>query len=169
VFINNYESEHYHMILNNLSNMGIRYKEREKTLEVLPSKLIATRKKFKAQPWPGFPTVLMSPFIVLATQTQGTVLCHDWMYEWRMFFVDDLISMGANIFIADPHRVIVSGPTRLISDRLFCKDIRAGISVILAAMVAEGTSTIENVEVVNRGYEDIENRLKSLGASITKQ
>lgn len=169
VFINNYESEHYHMILNNLSNMGIRYKEREKTLEVLPSKLIATRKKFKAQPWPGFPTDLMSPFIVLATQTQGTVLCHDWMYEWRMFFVDDLISMGANIFIADPHRVIVSGPTRLISDRLFCKDIRAGISVILAAMVAEGTSTIENVEVVNRGYEDIENRLKSLGASITKQ
>ena len=111
----------------------------------------------------------MSPFIVLATQTEGTVLCHDWMYEWRMFFVDDLIGMGANIFIADPHRVIVSGPTKLMADRLFCKDIRAGISVILAALVAEGTSTIENVEVVDRGYEDIENRLKSLGASITKQ
>jgi len=63
----------------------------------------------------------MSPFIVLATQTEGTVLCHDWMYEWRMFFVDDLISMGAKIFIADPHRVIVSGKTPLMSDRLFCK------------------------------------------------
>ena len=77
--------------------------------------------------------------------------------------------MGANILIADPHRVIVSGPTKLMADRLFCKDIRAGISVILAAMVAEGTSIIENVEVVDRGYQDIENRLKNLGVSIKKQ
>ena len=110
----------------------------------------------------------MSPFIVLATQTEGTVLCHDWMYEWRMFFVDDLISMGANIFIADPHRVIVSGPTPLMSDRLFCKDIRAGISVILAALAANGRSEIENIEVVNRGYENIERRLNALGAEIIK-
>ena len=80
--------------------------------------------------------------------------------------MDDLISMGANIFIADPHRVIVSGPTRLMSDRLFCKDIRAGISVILAALVADGRSEIENIEVVQRGYEKIDERLKSLGAEI---
>jgi len=84
------------------------------------------------------------------------------------FFVDDLISMGANIFIADPHRVIISGQTPLMSDRLFCKDIRAGISVILAALCANGRSEIENVEVVNRGYEDIENRFRSLGAEISK-
>ena len=149
--------------------MGVKYQIEKDSLIVLPSNLKANRRKFQTRPWPGFPTDLMSPFIVLATQTEGTVLCHDWMYEWRMFFVDDLIGMGANIFIADPHRVIVSGPTKLMADRLFCKDIRAGISVILAALVAEGTSTIENVEVVDRGYEDIENRLKSLGASITKQ
>ena len=110
----------------------------------------------------------MSPFIVLATQTEGTVLCHDWMYEWRMFFVDDLIGMGANIFIADPHRVIISGPTKLMADRLFCKDIRAGISVILAAMTASGTSEINNVENVERGYENIEQRLKLLGADIKR-
>jgi UDP-N-acetylglucosamine 1-carboxyvinyltransferase len=167
--INNFEQENYHMILNYLSNMGVKYEIEKNSLIVLPSNLKANRRKFQTRPWPGFPTDLMSPFIVLATQTEGTVLCHDWMYEWRMFFVDDLIGMGANIFIADPHRVIVSGPTKLMADRLFCKDIRAGISVILAALVAEGTSTIENVEVVDRGYEDIENRLKSLGASITKQ
>ncbi|MEK7536222.1 MAG: UDP-N-acetylglucosamine 1-carboxyvinyltransferase [Patescibacteria group bacterium] len=167
--INNFEPENYHMILNYLSNMGVKYQIEKDSLIVLPSNLKANRRKFQTRPWPGFPTDLMSPFIVLATQTEGTVLCHDWMYEWRMFFVDDLIGMGANIFIADPHRVIVSGPTKLMADRLFCKDIRAGISVILAALVAEGTSTIENVEVVDRGYEDIENRLKSLGASITKQ
>lgn len=167
--INNFESENYHMILNYLENMGVKYRIEGKSLIVLPSDLKVNRRKFQTRPWPGFPTDLMSPFIVLATQTKGTVLCHDWMYEWRMFFVDDLIGMGANIFIADPHRVIVSGPTKLMADRLFCKDIRAGISVILAALIAEGTSVIENVEIVDRGYENIENRLKSLGASIKKQ
>ncbi len=167
ILIEDFMPEHYKMTLINLANMGVKFKAGKNTLEVFPSKLAAVRKKFKAQPWPGFPTDLMSPFIVLATQTEGTVLCHDWMYEWRMFFVDDLISMGANIFIADPHRVVVSGPTRLLSDRLFCKDIRAGISVILAALVADGRSEIENIEVVRRGYENVENRFRSLGAEIT--
>lgn len=164
--IEGFVPENYHMILSYLENMGIQFKTGKNSLTVLPSDLVAVRRKFQTRPWPGFPTDLMSPFIVLATQTKGTVLCHDWMYEWRMFFVDDLISMGANIFIADPHRVIVSGPTPLMSDRLFCKDIRAGISVILAALVANGRSEIENVEVVERGYEDIEGRLKALGAEI---
>jgi UDP-N-acetylglucosamine 1-carboxyvinyltransferase len=168
IVIEDFIPEHNKMALINIGDMGVKFKQTGNSLEVFPSKLVATKKKFKAQPWPGFPTDLMSPFIVLATQTEGTVLCHDWMYEWRMFFVDDLISMGANIFIADPHRVIISGPTPLVSDRLFCKDIRAGISVILAALAANGRSEIENVEVVGRGYEDIENRLRSLGAEITR-
>ena len=168
VMIEDFIPEHNQMALINLANMGVNFKESKNSLEVFPSELVASRKRFKAQPWPGFPTDLMSPFIVLATQTSGTVLCHDWMYEWRMFFVDDLISMGANIFIADPHRVIVSGPTPLMSDRLFCKDIRAGISVILAALTANGRSEIENIEVVERGYEDIENRFRSLGAEISR-
>jgi UDP-N-acetylglucosamine 1-carboxyvinyltransferase len=165
--IKDFVPEHYHMILSYLGNMGVNFEAGKETLKVMPSNLVAVRRKFQTRPWPGFPTDLMSPFIVLATQTKGTVLCHDWMYEWRMFFVDDLISMGANIFIADPHRVIISGPTPLMSDRLFCKDIRAGISVILAALCANGRSEIENIEVVKRGYENIENRLRSLGAEIT--
>jgi UDP-N-acetylglucosamine 1-carboxyvinyltransferase len=166
--ITNYLPEHHKMALVNLANMGVNYKLGKDYIEVFPSKLKAMKKKIKAQPWPGFPTDLMSPFIVLATQTEGTVLCHDWMYEWRMFFVDDLIGMGANIFIADPHRVIISGPTELMADRLFCKDIRAGISVILAAMVAKGTSEINNIETVERGYENIEARLQGLGADIKR-
>jgi UDP-N-acetylglucosamine 1-carboxyvinyltransferase len=167
VEIEDFKAKECPMILNYLSYMGVNFKANKDSLTVLPSKLVSTRGKFQTRPWPGFPTDLMSPFIVLATQTQGTVVCHDWMYEWRMFFVDDLISMGAKIFIADPHRVIVSGPTPLLSDRLFCKDIRAGISVILAALVADGRSEIENVEVVARGYEKIDERLRSLGAEIT--
>ena len=159
--------EHTHMMLNYLESMGLKFKLMGKDKLVLyPSKLIAKKRKFQTRPWPGFPTDLMSPFIVLATQTQGTILCHDWMYEWRMFFVDDLISMGANIFIADPHRVIVSGPTKLRAATLFCKDIRAGISVILAALVASGKSEVRNVEMVERGYENIVGRLNALGADI---
>lgn len=166
VEIEDFDVQKYPMILNYLSYMGVNFKEGKNSLTVLPSKLVATRGKFQTRPWPGFPTDLMSPFIVLATQTAGTVVCHDWMYEWRMFFVDDLISMGAKIFIADPHRVIVSGATPLVSDRLFCKDIRAGVSVILAALCAQGRSEIENIEVVARGYEKIDERLRSLGAEI---
>jgi len=149
--------------------MGVDITLKGTSLIVNTSKLVASKRKFQTRPWPGFPTDLMSPFIVLATQTQGTVLCHDWMYEWRIFFVDDLISMGANIFIADPHRVIVTGKAPLHGERLFCKDIRAGMSVILAALAANGRSEIENVEVVERGYEDVENRLKSLGAEIERR
>lgn len=167
--IEDFRADKYPMILNYLGYMGVNYKTDKNSLIVLPSKLVATRGKFQTRPWPGFPTDLMSPFIVLATQTEGTVVCHDWMYEWRMFFVDDLISMGAKIFIADPHRVIVDGPTPLMSDRLFCKDIRAGISVILAALVASGRSEIENVEIVERGYENIGQRLRSLGAEILEK
>lgn len=159
----------YDMILNYMRNMGVDVELKGTSLIVNPSKLVAAKRKFQTRPWPGFPTDLMSPFIVLATQTQGTVLCHDWMYEWRIFFVDDLISMGANIFIADPHRVVVTGPTPLHGERLFCKDIRAGMSIILAALVAGGESEIENIEMVERGYEKIEERFKSLGAEISRK
>lgn len=169
VKITGFNPENYQMMLHYMKDMGVNFKIGKDSLMVTPGDLIAKKRKFQVRPWPGFPTDLMSPFIVLATQTSGTVLCHDWMYEWRMFFVDDLISMGANIFIADPHRVIVSGPTPLVSDRLFCKDIRAGISVILAALAANGRSEIENVEVVARGYENIEGRLKGIGAEIVSE
>ena len=168
VTIRDYRKDHYLMILSYLKNMGVSYFENKQELKILPSDLVAKKRKFQTRPWPGFPTDLMSPFIVLATQTKGTVLCHDWMYEWRMFFVDDLISMGANIFIADPHRVVVSGPTKLMADFLYCKDIRAGISVILAALAAQGESVVDNIEMVERGYAHLEERLRGLGAKLKR-
>src|SRR3989344_277368 len=121
----------------------------------------------KTNLWPGFPTDLMSAVIVLATQANGVTLCHDWMYESRMFFVDKLISMGANITIADPHRVLVYGPSRLRGKEVETPDIRAGMALILAALVAEGETTVHKVELIERGYEDVLGKLKSLGASIT--
>jgi UDP-N-acetylglucosamine 1-carboxyvinyltransferase len=169
VEITDFVPEDYRMILYYLKSMGVEFKVMNDTLQVLPSRLVADKRKFQTRPWPGFPTDLMSPFIVLATQTEGTVLCHDWMYEWRIFFVDDLISMGANIFIADPHRVIVTGKTKLRGDTFHCKDIRAGVSILLAALVAEGESTIRHVEMVERGYEKVYERFKSLGADIKTQ
>ncbi len=161
--------EHYYMILNYLSSMGVkhRYVGVDK-LEISSSKLIVKKRKFQTRPWPGFPTDLMSPFIILATQTEGTVLCHDWMYEYRMFFVDDLNTMGANIFIADPHRVVISGPTQLEADVFFSKDIRAGMSMVLAALVAKGESKIQNIEMIERGYEKVRERFNALGADIKR-
>lgn len=156
------------MILLYLRRMGVKCEVKDNILTVLPSKLIAPGGKIQTRPWPGFPTDLMSPFIVLATQAEGVTLCHDWMYESRMFFVDKLIAMGANITLCDPHRVLVSGPTKLRGKVLESPDIRAGMALVVAALCAEGESEIRNVEIVERGYEEVEERLKLLGADIRK-
>lgn len=117
-------------------------------------------------PWPAFPTDLMSIAIVVATQCQGTALFHDWMYETRMFFIDKLVSMGARIILCDPHRSIVEGPTRLVGETLESPDIRAGMSLVLAALAAEGNSRIRNIGQIERGYEKIDEKLRGLGAHI---
>lgn len=168
ILIKDVVREDLNPILLPLSHMGVKTEYQSGNLSVLPSKLVADRKTFKTRPWPGFPTDLMSPFIVLATQTKGTVLCHDWMYEWRIFFVDHLIAMGADITIADPHRVIVSGPKKLLGDVIPSADIRAGGALVLAALAAEGESLVEHAEVIDRGYEDFGGRLASLGARIER-
>lgn len=120
-------------------------------------------------PWPAFPTDLMSIAIVIATQSTGTVLFHDWMYPSRMFFTDKLVSMGAQIVLCDPHRCIVNGPTRLNAEKLDSPDIRAGIALVLAALSADGTSVIRNVAQIDRGYERIEEKLRGLGAEIVRE
>jgi UDP-N-acetylglucosamine 1-carboxyvinyltransferase len=152
-------------------HLGIKYDFPDKdSWRIYPSKLVFDGKlrEFQTRPWPGFPTDLMSPLIVLATQAKGTVICHDWMFEWRIFFVDDLISMGAKIIIADPHRVIVSGPSRLLGNEMVCKDIRAGMAIVIAALAAKGKSTIDNVEVIERGYENLLGKLRKIGGSIDR-
>ena len=122
-------------------------------------------------PWPGLTPDLLSVMLVVATQCKGSVLIHQKMFESRLFFVDRLIDMGAQIILCDPHRAVVIGHDHRITlkaARLVSPDIRAGIAMLLAAMSARGTSTIDNIEQIDRGYEDIEGRLNALGAHITR-
>ena len=118
--------------------------------------------------WPAFPSDLMSVCIVLATQTEGTVLFFEKMFESRMYFVDHLMAMGANIIQCDPHRVVVIGSTKLRASTLTSPDIRAGMAMLIAACCAEGESIIKNAQVIDRGYEAIEERLRDLGADICR-
>jgi len=123
--------------------------------------------KIDDAPWPGFPPDLTSIITVVATQVKGTVLVHEKMFESRMFFVDKLIAMGARIVLCDPHRAVVSGPTRLTGSELQSPDVRAGMAMVIAAMCAEGKSIINNVYQIERGYEHIVARLSSLGGRIS--
>ena len=122
-------------------------------------------------PWPGFTPDLLSIVLVIATQAKGTVLIHQKMFESRLFFVDKLIDMGAKVILCDPHRATVIGhnfQSQLKATKMTSPDIRAGISLLIAALSAKGTSIINNVEQIDRGYENIEARLKSIGAKITR-
>ncbi|HEX5622664.1 MAG TPA: UDP-N-acetylglucosamine 1-carboxyvinyltransferase [Solirubrobacteraceae bacterium] len=124
--------------------------------------------KVEDGPWPAFPADLTSIAVALATQCEGSVLIFEKMFENRLFFVDKLISMGAEITICDPHRAIVIGPRRLRGQRLSSPDIRAGMAMLIAAVCADGTSEIHNVRDIDRGYERIDERLRALGARIER-
>ena len=124
--------------------------------------------KLEDQPWPAFPADLMSIAIVTATQCEGLILMHEKMFESRMFFVDKLVGMGARIVLCDPHRALVAGPSRLRGATVESPDIRAGMAILLAALCAEGESTINNVGQIERGYERIDERLRALGARIER-
>ena len=119
-------------------------------------------------PWPGFPADLTPTALVLATQCTGTVLIHEKLFESRLFFVDRLIDMGARVVLCDPHRAVVAGPSRLHGAAMVSPDIRAGMALLAAALCARGTSVIRNTPQIDRGYERIDERLRSLGARITR-
>jgi len=124
--------------------------------------------KIDDAPWPGFPPDLISIALVVATQVEGIVLIYEKMYESRMFFVDKLIAMGARIVLCDPHRAVVSGPSRLKGSELVSPDVRAGMAMVIASLCAEGRSTIHNVYQIERGYEHLTERLQRLGAKIKR-
>ncbi len=125
--------------------------------------------EISVMPWPAFPTDLMSIAIVIATRCTGSILFHDWMYPSRMFFTDKLVSMGAHIILCDPHRCIVQGPSQLFGEKMESPDIRAGMALLLAALSAKGTSVIRNVVQIERGYQQIDQKLIALGAKITRE
>ena len=124
--------------------------------------------KIQDGPWPAFPADLTSIAVALATQAEGSILVHEWMFENRLIFTDKLILMGADIVMCDPHRAIVTGPRRLRGERVESPDIRAGMAMLLAALCADGRSEIGNIRQIDRGYERIDERLRSLGARIER-
>jgi UDP-N-acetylglucosamine 1-carboxyvinyltransferase len=124
--------------------------------------------KVEDGPWPAFPADLTSIALALATQAEGEILIFEKMFENRLFFVDKLVAMGARITLCDPHRAIVSGPSRLHGERVESPDIRAGMAMLIAALAAEGTSEIGNIRQIDRGYERIDERLRGLGAQIER-
>jgi UDP-N-acetylglucosamine 1-carboxyvinyltransferase len=124
--------------------------------------------EIKTNVWPAFPTDLISIAITVATQARGSVLFHDWMYPGRMYFTDKLVAMGGHIVLCDPHRVIVTGPTKLYGEKVESPDIRAGMALLLAALAAPGPSTIRNVGQIDRGYEKVDEKLRALGAKIER-
>ena len=167
--------EHLEMVRLVFGRLGIVWEEdgadlhvpAPQPLQVVPD-LRGAIPQISVMPWPAFPTDLMSLAIVLATQSHGTVLFHDWMFEGRMFFIDKLAAMGARIVLCDPHRCLVEGPSRLVGEQLESPDIRAGLALLTAALAAEGTSHIRNIGQIERGYERIDEKLKALGAHIRR-
>ena len=126
------------------------------------------KSKIQDGPWPAFPADLTSIAVALATQAEGSILVHEWMFENRLIFTDKLILMGADIVMCDPHRAIVTGPRRLRGERVESPDIRAGMAMLLAALCAQGKSEIGNIRQIDRGYERIDERLRDLGARIER-
>jgi UDP-N-acetylglucosamine 1-carboxyvinyltransferase len=162
-------------ILPAFARLGVRVEVGETTLRVPPAQELVIRDDLGGQipkiedgPWPAFPADLTSIAVVTATQAHGTVLVFEKMFESRLFFVDKLVAMGARIILCDPHRAVVTGPARLYGERLTSPDIRAGMAMLIAALCAEGTSTIGNVGEIDRGYERIDERLRNLGAQIER-
>ena len=167
------------IIPNTFRRMGIKIKEEGDDLFIprmrhyeIQSFIDGTIMTLADAPWPGLTPDLLSVLITVATQARGSVLVHQKMFESRLFFVDKLIDMGAQIILCDPHRAVVVGHDRklqLKGGRMSSPDIRAGIALLIAAMSAKGTSRIDNIEQIDRGYENIEGRLNALGAKITRE
>ncbi len=175
VTIENVEPKDLAAILPTFERLGVRVECAGSTVRIPPNQKLVIMDDLGGQipkiedgPWPAFPADLTSIAVIVATQARGTALIFEKMFESRLFFVDKLVSMGARIILCDPHRAVVTGPTKLYAQQMSSPDIRAGMAMLLAALCAEGTSTIGNIGEIDRGYERIDERLRSLGARIER-
>ncbi len=175
ITIDEVETNDLGSILPTFERLGVHVEMHGTSLRVPPNQELVVRDDLGGQipkiedgPWPAFPADLTSIAVMVATQANGEVLIFEKMFESRLFFVDKLVSMGARIILCDPHRVVVTGPAKLYAQQMSSPDIRAGMAMLLAALCAEGTSTIGNIGEIDRGYERIDERLRSLGARIER-
>jgi UDP-N-acetylglucosamine 1-carboxyvinyltransferase len=139
----------------------------EQDLKIIPD-LDGAIPEIKTNVWPAFPTDLISIAITVATQTEGSIMFHDWMFSGRMYFTDKLVGMGAKIILCDPYRCLIQGPNQLYGENLESPDIRAGISMLIAALAAKGQSTIRSIGQIERGYHNVDGKLRALGAKIER-
>ncbi len=161
-------AEHMEVVLETLSAMGAQYEVGDGYIRTLPSSALqAIRMETRA--YPGIPTDMQSLFGVLATQTQGATMIHETMFEGRLGYIQELKKMGADASVLDPHRVMISGPTPLYGKEIHSLDLRAGAALVIAALIASGESIIHDAQIIDRGYERIEERLSALGADIMRQ
>jgi UDP-N-acetylglucosamine 1-carboxyvinyltransferase len=164
-----------HMIAHVFQRMGVTWQvdgddlivPSNQDLKIVPD-LDGAIPEVKTNVWPAFPTDLISIAITVATQASGSIMFHDWMFSGRMYFTDKLVGMGAKIILCDPYRCLVQGPNQLYSENLESPDIRAGMSMLLAALAAKGKSTVRNIGQIERGYQDVDTKLKALGANIQR-
>ncbi|MFA6422005.1 MAG: UDP-N-acetylglucosamine 1-carboxyvinyltransferase [Candidatus Buchananbacteria bacterium] len=157
---------HLETVIATLKKAGADLEIGDDYIITLPSKLKGI--ELKTHEYPGFVTDLQAPFTVLMTQADGMSLIHETIYDGRLFYTDKLVTMGSHIIMCDPHRVIINGPTQLYGRKLESPDIRAGMALVLAGLAAKGSTTIENIYQIERGYENVVERLKALGAKIEK-
>jgi len=173
ILVKNIRTDHLDLVIKKLKGIGVRMnirrhkKSTQTDILILPSYNLKGF-KIQTQPYPGIPTDLQSPFGILATQANGTSIIFDTMFEGRLKYIDELIKMGANAIIADPHRALITGPTPLYAQNVNSLDIRSGISLLIAALLAKGKTVINDAYQIDRGYEMIDERLRQLGAEIER-
>lgn len=160
--------EHVQVLLTIFQQLGIGFTAKRDSLQITSFPKTLRAYDIKTHEYPGFPTDLQSPFTVLMTQAEGASLIHETIYDRRLLFTDMLTQMGANITLCDPHRVVIQGPTPLYGKSLTSPDLRAGISMIIAGIIARGTTRIDNIYQIERGYEHIEKRLRAIGIDIVR-
>lgn len=161
------DPNHVEILLNIFEKIGVPFTAGKDFLKIGETKKIKSY-GIKTHEYPGFPTDLQSPYTILMTQAHGSSLIHETIYDRRLLYIDNLLQMGADIIMCDPHRVIVNGPTELFGKKLTSPDLRAGISLLIAALVARGQTEIDNIYQIDRGYENIDGRLRNIGVDIKR-
>ncbi len=165
--VKNCDPSHFDVLLTHLERAGVNFETGSDYVLIKPSKNFKPQNIITKE-YPGFATDLQAPWTVLATQMNGLSMVHETIYDGRLFYTDTLNQMGADILMADPHRIIIKGPTPLFGKKIASPDIRAGIALIIAALLAKGETTIDNIYQIDRGYEKIDERLRSIGADIKR-